>query len=236
MTLKPAALGVFSMMMICDQAADAEYARSRANLTEECEIALALSALPSRLRETASVFVNDDGTYTQRVRRDGPFTCIIERVHSASMAPQCMDRAGAASILPALIRKSELALSGSSSEEVEAAFAAAVAAGEILPAESSGVSYMMSDYNYIYVPAAEQVLKVPPHVMFYAPNVSNDDVGGSLVSATANIGTPFVFSEGVHGYFITYVEHAASSDAVTAACQGQLGEAPPRFQPFPQEQ
>ena len=225
-----------SVLMLLSGRADADYEQSRAELTADCEVAVALSALPSRLRDSASVYVNNGGTYELAVDRDGPFTCIVERIHVASLAPQCMDKAGVEQILPALVMKSELALSGSSAADVESAFAKAVAGGRIEAPPRPGVAYMMSDYNYIYVPSAERVLKVPPHVMFYAPGVTNEDIGGSLKSASGNLGTPFVFSEGVHGYFITYAEHPASADQVTNACQGQLGEAPPRFTPFPQEQ
>jgi hypothetical protein len=95
---------------------------------------------------------------------------------------------------------------------------------------------MMSDYNYIYVENAGEVMKVPPHMMFYAPHLKNSDIGGSLKSAATNVGTPFVFNEGVHGFMINYVEHPSSSDDVSEACQGEIGEAPPRWVPFPQEQ
>ena len=94
---------------------------------------------------------------------------------------------------------------------------------------------MMSDFNYIYAPRTGKVLKIPPHVMFYAPWVSNEDVGGSLEGVTTNIGTPFVVNPGPHGYMITYTQYPSNSADVVAACEGQLGEPPPPFDPFPKD-
>lgn len=48
-----------------------------------------------------------------------------------------------------------------------------------------------------------------PHVMHYAPNVSNEDVGGTKPGITAY---PFVILHGPHGYTIQHVgkaEHEA---------------------------
>jgi hypothetical protein len=69
--------------------------------------------------------------------------------------------------------------------------------------------------------------------MYYAPGVSNAEVGGSLKSMTENIGTPFILDEGPHGYMIVYTEHRADPNEVADTCKGQLGERPPSFDPFP---
>jgi hypothetical protein len=208
----------------------------RNRLNEACEVQLALSALPSRLRSTATVYALTDGKYRKAVQGEGPFTCIVERNHASSVAPQCMDREGARTILPALIAKGELVMQSASAEIAGKQYDELVENGNFEPAARAGVSYMMSDYNYIYVPSADTVMKVPPHVMFYAPNLSNDDVGGSLESAVSNMGTPFIVNPGIHGFLITYAEHASDSNGVAGACAGEMGDTPPRFNPFPQEQ
>ena len=92
---------------------------------------------------------------------------------------------------------------------------------------------MMSAYNYVYVESANNILKVPPHVMFYAADVSNADIGGSFESTATNIGMPVVFNEGPHGYMIVYTQYPSSPDDVAKVCRGQLGEPPPAFDPFP---
>ncbi|MDX1517360.1 MAG: hypothetical protein R3288_11000 [Woeseiaceae bacterium] len=196
-------------------------------LTEACEIALALSALPERLRDDASVVgLTRDGFRTLR-ERDGAFTCIVERNHPRALIPQCLDAAGKASILPALVFKSERVLSGDPPDTVDAAYRERLASGEFTAPARPGISYMASDYNYIYVASADQIRKVPPHVMFYAPGLDNDDVGGSFADGQANRGLPFVVDPGPHGYMVSFIERAASGDDVVAACADQVGDAPP---------
>lgn len=202
-------------------------------ITRECEIAVARSALPERLRADASVYALVGDRYEKVVDGSGPFTCVVERNHPESVIPQCMDKAGVDSVLPAIIDRSEMLVAGSDFAAIEAANQEKLHAGHYRTASRPGVNYMMSDYNYIFVESANRVLKVPPHVMFYAPGLSNADVGGSFQGMIENVGTPFVFQEGPHGYMLTYAEHRADPNEVADACRGQLGERPPSFDPFP---
>jgi len=208
-------------------------AENRMQLSEQCEIAVARSALPERLRTDVTVYALVGGQYEKVVDGQGPFTCIIERNHPDSVIPQCMDAAGVDSVLPAIIDRSQMAVGGASFEAIELANKGKLGSGMYRPATRPGISYMMSDYNYAYVGGAERVLKLAPHVMYYAPGVSNQEVGGSLKSMTENIGTPFILNEGPHGYMIVYTEHRADPNEVADACRGQLGERPPSFDPFP---
>jgi len=209
------------------------YAADRLQLSQECEVAIARSALPTRLRKNASVYALVGGKYQKVIEGSGPFTCIVERNHPDSVIPQCMDAAGVESVLPAIIDRSNMAISGAAFEAIEAANKKKLDSGHYHPAPRPGVNYMMSDYNYIFVGSAGQVLKVPPHVMFYAPGLTNDDIGGSFKGMIENVGSPSTFQEGLHGYMLTYTEHRADPNEVAQACEGQLGERPPSFDPFP---
>lgn len=217
----------FSAFVSSAEAAD------RLNLSQNCEIAIARSALPKRLREDVSVYALVGKKYEQVVEGNGPFTCIVERNHPDSVIPQCMDRQGVDTVLPAIIDRSEMLVAGADFATIEAANQEKLHEGHYRTANSAGVNYMMSDYNYIYVESAQSILKVPPHVMFYAPNLTNDAIGGSFQSMAENLGTPFVFQQGPHGYILTYAEHRADPNEVALACSGQLGERPPAFDPFP---
>lgn len=196
-------------------------------LTEACEVALALSALPQRLREDASVVgLTHDGYRTLR-ERDGAFTCIVERNHRQALIPQCLDAAGTTTILPALVFKSEQVLAGATPEEVDETYRDKLDRGDFVAPSRPGISYMASDYNYIFVANAGAIRKVPPHVMFYAPGLENDDIGGSFTDGQANRGLPFVVDPGPHGYMVSFIEKAAASDDVVAACGDQVGDSPP---------
>lgn len=204
------------------------------DLSIECELAVARSAAPARLRADATVYALQDGKYRKVIDGGGPLTCIVERNDPDSIVPQCLDRAGVDTILPALIHRSLLSLAGASFDEIQADFRQRVANGEFQPPPRPGVSYMMSNYNYTYVATAARVMKISPHIMYYAPHLKNSDIGGSFQAMVENAGMPFVFDEGIHGYMISYTEHEADPNEVAEACRGQLGEAPPSFIPFPQ--
>ncbi len=208
-------------------------AADRMALSQDCEIAVARSALPKRLREDTTVYALVGGRYEKVVEGHGPFTCIVERNHPDSVIPQCMDKQGVNTVLPAIIDRSEMLVAGAKFEAIEAAHQEKLHNGHYQTANGAGVNYMMSDYNYIYVASAERVLKVPPHMMFYAPNLTNEEIGGSFQSLAENLGTPFVFQQGPHGYILTYTEHRADPNEVAMACMGELGERPPAFDPFP---
>ncbi len=208
-------------------------ADSAGTLSRTCEIAVARSALPKSLRDGASVYALAKGDFELAVQGTGPFTCIVERNHPQAVIPQCMDRAGVDSLLPAIMDRSLMTLSGSDLAAIAVHENQMTEDGTYKAPSRAGISYMMSDYNYIFVESASRILKVPPHVMYYAPNLRNEDIGGSLKSATENIGTPFLLGDGIHGMMIVYTEHEADTDEVAEACRGQLGEPPPAFNPFP---
>jgi hypothetical protein len=207
----------------------------RQGLTQDCEIAVARSAAPERLRASAAVYAFSNGAYRKVVDGDGPLTCVVERNAADSLIPQCMDRGGVDSVLPAILFRSMMAVRGASNAEIVAASQEKLEQGEFEPLPGPGISYMMSAYNYIYVASAQRVLKVPPHVMFYAPDLSNADVGGSLQSTVTNPGTPVVVNQGKHGYMIVYTQYPADPDEVAEKCRGQIGEPPPLFNPFPRD-
>jgi len=223
-----AALTCAGIVLACVAAA-----ADRQQLSTQCEIALARSAAPARLRADASVYGLKDGVYEKLVDGGGPLTCVTERNHRDALIPQCMDRGGVDSVLPAIIARSLMSVHGASFAEIKTDSDRRLREGEFAPLPGAGISYMMSAYNYIFVESANEVRKVAPHVMFYAPNLGNGDIGGSFESMSNNIGTPFILNPGIHGYMVVYTQYAADPDEVALACKGQLGEAPPLFNPFP---
>ena len=220
---------ILTAALLCTISFSPASGQSLKPITELCEIAVALSALPSQLRADASVYALVDGDYREVRTGSGPFTCIVERNHPAALIPQCMDEAGREAVLPALIFKSKRILEGASVEEVEAEFERKAEQGEFRPPARPGVSYMISDFNYIYIGRTNQIMKVRPHVMFYGPNLTNRDIGGSFQAAMENRGLPFVIGLSIHRNIISHVDKASDSAEVAAACKGQLGDPPPLF-------
>src|SRR5512139_765216 len=81
--------------------------------------------------------------------------------------------------------------------------------------ERAGVSYMLSPILRTYVNPEESdsvATSNNPHVMYYAPNVSNEDVGGKPpgirvegYGMSVSGFYPFVIMPGPHGYMIHLV-------------------------------
>ncbi|GAB4191568.1 MAG: hypothetical protein Tsb002_20420 [Wenzhouxiangellaceae bacterium] len=192
------------------------------SFTAACEEALALSAAPDYLRESASIMRHAENKYLLSHEGSGPLTCLVQRNHPQSIIPVCYDKAGAEAILPAAIWESEQVLSGRTISEVKQEFPATVAAGRFHAPRRAGLAYMLSAYNRIYTAQNDEIITVGPHLMFYAPGLSNADIGGSYAAAQQHRGLPFVINQGIHGYMVSFVETPASTEAVEQSCAGQL--------------
>lgn len=156
------------------------------------EIALALSACPPSVAEKAAVYVLEKSGYIKiRDSRNG-FTAIVEHSVPGSQAPQCMDAEGTRTFLPRFLKVAELRAQGKTAEEVRHFEAEAFAKGVFQPPNRPGVDYMLSTENL--VPDEKgQVIHFPPHVMFYAPYLTNADFGSGGPSSG---GPLFVVGEG----------------------------------------
>ena len=60
-------------------------------LSTACEEALALSALPERLRTDATVYVLEATGYRKSRAGQGAFSCLVTRNHPQSYIPLCFD-------------------------------------------------------------------------------------------------------------------------------------------------
>lgn len=194
-------------------------------LTLECEQALAVSALPSQMRAGASIYVLTPEGFVKTVDGTNPFTCIVQRNHVKAIIPQCLDKQGTKLMLPAIIQKTNMVLAGASAEEIRADFKARTESDEYKAPDQLGVNYMMSHYNYIYLAAAGRVVRIPPHLMHYAPNLTNEDIGAAADAQRK--GMPHINDQGIHGYYISFVEGPSDFSDVQRTCAGQVSDFPP---------
>lgn len=160
------------------------------------EIALALSACPPPVASKAAVYVLDRAGYIKVRDGEGGFTAIVQHAMPTSQEPQCMDAEGTRTFLPRYLKVAEWRAQGKSSEEIKLLVADAFAKGIFRPPAKPGVDYMLSTENL--VPNAKgEVIHFPPHVMFYAPYLTNAEFGSGPLGTDGNPDGPaFVAGEG----------------------------------------
>jgi hypothetical protein len=196
-------------------------------LPRDLEIQLALSALPPHLRDNATVYVlnPDKGFEVARKGTNGFHTFVARTGDDAFrgswplteyrddiLYPVSFDAAGAKEQMRVFFDAAEMQAKGTPPGELKRIIKDRYKTGYYKAPERAGVSYMVSPILRTYINPEENdsvATSNNPHVMYYAPNVSNEDIGGKPPSiSVAGYGMvvsgfyPFVIMPGHHGYMI----------------------------------
>lgn len=148
-------------------------------LPRALETELALSAAPKHLRDDATVWVLDQGGYAIAKKGGNAFTCVVSR-RAGDLFPVCWDAEGTRSLLPLDIEDAHLRLSGKSGSEIEAIELQRFKTGQYHAPSRAGVAYMLSPMRYrIDEHGSVTRATSTPHLMFYAPNLTDGDIGGA---------------------------------------------------------
>jgi hypothetical protein len=135
------------------------------------EIALARSAAPASISGSAEILVLGKRGYETAVKGGNGFVCLVERSWDMNFnspefwnprvrSPQCLNAAGASSVLPTYLERTRWVLAGDSIARMQAR---ARTQKPLTPAPGS-VCYMMSKQGYINDTAAGPWYS---HVMFF---------------------------------------------------------------------
>jgi hypothetical protein len=81
--------------------------------------------------------------------------------------------------------------------------------------QRAGVSYMIAPVQRTYYAGGTFVTVTLAHIMYYAPNVHNADIGGAAPMGPF----PFVMDDGPHGYFIQILGEAETAKIVAAEAE-----------------
>lgn len=147
-------------------------------LPRDLETELALSAAPRHLRDAASVLALEPTGYVPAVRRGGTFTCMVSR-RGGDLFPVCWDAEGVRTLLLLDIDDAQLRLEGKSGADIDRTIASGFASGRYTPPSRTGIAYMLSPLRYRIDEGGQVTRSNPnPHVMFYAPNLTDSDIGG----------------------------------------------------------
>jgi hypothetical protein len=175
----------------------------KAPANEAEEIALALSALPESMRATAGVHVLGAKGYKKIREGTTGIQCLVERSRKDSQEPICWDKEGADTIMPVTVAREEWRAAGVSEDEIGRRINAGFAEGRFRAPRRNGVAYMISTGNYVH--NGQRVIHYSPHVMFYAPYMTNADIGADGKDPNA----PWILNEGSpHAYLIVVTRHA----------------------------
>ena len=148
-------------------------------LARDLEVELALSAAPQHLRRDAAVWIlGMDGYRAARAGKNA-FSCIVSR-RAGDLFPVCWDAEGARSLLPLDFDDARLRLAGKSGDEIDAIIAQRFKDGQYHAPSRAGIAYMLSPLRY-RIDDRGQVTKTAssPHLMFYGPNLTDNDIGGT---------------------------------------------------------
>ena len=157
-------------------------------MDRDAEIAMARSAGPNSVSSGAKVLVLGRHGYETAVAGKNGFVCLVGRSWDLPKnnpafwdpkihGPICLSAPAARSFLSIYLKKTELAIGGSSNTGIEVAIIESIAKGELPTPEPGSVSYMMSKQGYL-----NDAIKGPwlPHVMFFVPEIDPKDLGSDL--------------------------------------------------------
>lgn len=209
-TARVTALALQFTMARGDADAQAVTSQTIPLMDRQREIALALSSCPPALAEKAGVYALEASGYVKVRESQNGFIAIVQHSVPGAQEPQCMDAEGARTILPRMLKVAELRAQGKSPDEIKRFVAEAFAKGIFQPPRGIGIDYMLSTENV--VPDDHGVVgHFPPHVMFYAPFMSNADIGSE---GQEGGGPVFVAAQGTpYALIIVPVPSGAEMDA-----------------------
>ncbi len=152
-----------------------------ASMPRDQQITLAESAAPAEVSSKATVYVLGPKGYEKA--RDGTngFSCFVGRHFvkpaETTIEPQCFDAEGSRTLLLAYMHGEELRTNGKSEAEIKADVASGYKEGRYQYPSKSGFLYMMSSQNRLSAIPEHGTGIFPPHLMFYAPNMTTKDIG-----------------------------------------------------------
>lgn len=185
-------------------------------LPRDLEIQLALSALPPHLRGNATVYVLNPAKGFEVARKGtNGFYALVARTGDDTfrgswafteyrdeiLYPISFDKAGAKAQLRVFLDAAEMQAKGTPPGELKKIMIDRHKTGYYKAPERAGISYMLSPVlrTYFNPEESDRVITVNfPHVMYYAPHISNEDIG-----AGEPLGPfPIVILHGHHGYMV----------------------------------
>jgi hypothetical protein len=153
------------------------------SLPREDRIKLAKSAAPPEISDHATVYVLDRTGYSKVQDGTNGFSCFVDRQTPLNLEPTCFDGEGSTSTLPTRFYAEEQRAMGKKEEDIKAAIDDGYKTGKFHAPKNPGIVYMMSEQGVLFIPSNNQLVHIPPHLMFYAPYATDKDIGSPPAAA-----------------------------------------------------
>jgi hypothetical protein len=162
------------------------------------EIALARSAAPEAISSDAKILFLDRHGYKTAFEGKNGFVCVVERswmspFDSAEFwnpkmrGPLCFNPAGARSILPLTIKRTEMVLAGLSKAQMIDSIKTGFDKKELPAPEPGAMCYMMSRGGYL----GDAIGHWVPHLMLYVPLTDKSAWGADLPGSPVMLNPQF---------------------------------------------
>src|SRR5712664_2623825 len=170
------------------------------------ETQFALSALPPALRDQATVYLLDPEKGYQLSRQGtSGLTCLVERTaweltdfRNDIYIPLCYDAVGTKTYLKVIMDTATLRAQGMSPVALKAEMESRYRNKTYKAPEKAGLSYMVAPVMRTVGPPDMKVHTMPmPHLMFYAPSITNEDIGAvPNLTVHSSLLYPFIDKQG----------------------------------------
>src|SRR5579862_4919011 len=152
-----------------------------ASMPRDQQITLAESAAPAEVSSKATIYVLGPKGYEKAREGTNGFSCFVGRHFvkpaETTIEPQCFDAEGSRTLLLVYMHGEELRTNGKSEAEIKADAASGYKEGRYQYPSKPGFLYMMSSENRLSPTSDKSNGIFPPHLMFYAPNMTAKDIG-----------------------------------------------------------
>jgi hypothetical protein len=170
------------------------------------ETQFALSALPRAMRDKATVYLLDP-TKGYQLSQQGTsgVTCLVQRTvwemadfRDDIYIPLCYDAVGSKTYLKVIMDAAALRIQGMSPAALKAEIGGRWRNKTYRVPEKAGLSYMLAPvFRTGGLPDMKVHTNPMPHLMFYAPNITNEDIGAvPNLSVYSSLLYPFIDRQG----------------------------------------
>ena len=151
------------------ESVDPRRAGKRELLVLKQEIALARSAAPAHIGDSASVYVFTDSGFVLAERGTNGAACYVSRSWPTSIEPHCFDEEGAASIMRIHMREVELLHRGLTPDAAQREMAPDIFSGKLRLPTKPAMSWMFSAEQKLISDTGQPAGRWRPHIMIYYP-------------------------------------------------------------------